>query len=204
MVVDVITLTGINPQRKMSTRSLLCIGFLFVASAHADLQFVPRTAEYELDGIKFKQLAFSGGGEKDVTYSPPTGWDYSGTAAQLTLHPPNNAQAAAAIFKVPLSEPGSFDDAATKKLIGEALSSVPSGSTNAQLVSQEKNPVMIEGKETFLITITYRLYGENYSRSVLFLNRRKEQVRFQLTCPQADFNELQRAFLGSQFSWQNL
>lgn len=188
----------------MSTRSLLCIGFLFVASAHADLQFVPRTAEYELDGIKFKQLAFSGGGEKDVTYSPPTGWGYSGTATQLTLHPPNNAQAAATIFKVPLSEPGGFDDTATKKLIGEALSSVPSGSTNVQLISQEKNPVKIDGKETFLITLTFRLRSEDYSRSILFLNRPHDQVRFQLTCLQADFSQLQRAFLGSQFSWQNL
>src|SRR3984893_4200733 len=195
MVVDVITPSRrLIQQKKMSTRSLdlLCIGLFFVASARADLQFTPRTAEYELDGIKFKHLVSSDGGEKDITYSPPSGWDYSGTAVRLTLRPQNKSHAEATIFEVPLSQPGSFDDAATKQLVGEALSSVPSGCTKLELVSQEKNPVMIEGKETFLITITYRFYGENYSRSVLFLNRRKEQVRFQLTCPQADFNELQR------------
>ncbi len=190
----------------MSTRSfgLLCIGLLFVASAQADLQFAPRSSEYELEGMKFKQLVFANGAEREITYSPPGGWGYSGTATQLTLRPPSKSHADAIIYKVPLAQPGSFDDATTKKLTGEALSLVPSGSTNVELVSQGKNPVMIDGKETFLVILTYRVSGENYSRSVLFLNRGQEQVRFQLTCRQADFNELQRAFLGSQFSWQNL
>lgn len=196
----------ITPQKKMSSRPLgfLCIGLLFVVSARADLQFTPRTAEYNLDGIKFEQLVFSDGRGRDITYSPPRGWDYTASATQLTLRPPNKLHADAAIFKVPLSEPASFDDATAKKLISEALSSVPSGSTDVQLASQEKNPVMIDGKGTFLITLTYVFSGENCSRSVLFLNRAHDQVRFQLTCRQVDFDELQRAFLGSQFSWQNL
>jgi hypothetical protein len=190
----------------MSARSLslLCTGLVFVAAARADLQFIPRSSQYELEGMKFKQLVFSDGGEKEITYSPPGGWDYSGTATQLTLRPRNKSHADAIIYKVPLSQPGSFDDATTKKLVGEALSSIPGGSTDVQLVSQDKNPVMIDGKETFLIILTYRVSGENYSRSVLFLNRGHEQVRFQVTCRQTDFNELHRAFLGSQFSWQNL
>jgi hypothetical protein len=36
------------------------------------------------------------------------------------------------------------------------------------------------------------------------MNREKEQIRFQLVCPEADFKELHKAFLGSQYSWQNL
>jgi hypothetical protein len=44
----------------------------------------------------------------------------------------------------------------------------------------------------------------SYSRSTLFLNRGNEQIRFQLVFHQADFKELQKAFLGSQYSWQNL
>lgn len=81
---------------------------------------------------------------------------------------------------------------------------MPKGSTDIQLTSQEKNPLMIQRKETFLLTLTYNFYGQSYSRSILFLNRGKEQIRFQLACHQADFNELQKAFLGSQYSWQNL
>ena len=84
------------------------------------------------------------------------------------------------------------------------MASVPDGTTNIQLVSQEKNPLMIERKETLLVILSYNLYGGAYNRSILFLNRGKEQIRFQLTSRQVDFKELQKAFLGSQYSWQNL
>ena len=179
-------------------------GLLFIASARADLQLTPRIFRYELDGVKFKQLAFSDGGGKEITYAPPRGWDYSGSPDQLTLHPPDKLQAEATISKVSLPKLASFDDETLKKLVGEALASMPAGSTNVQLVSQEKNPLKIESKETFLVTLTYNLHGEIYSRSILFLNRGKEQIRFQLACRQTDFQELQKAFLGSQYSWQNL
>jgi hypothetical protein len=177
---------------------------LLVAAARADLQLTPRTSQYEGDGVKFKQLAFSDGGAKEITYAPPCGWDYSGSANQLTLHPPNKSQAEATISKVSLPKLASFDDETLKKLVEEALASVPRGSTGVQLILQEKNPLMIERKETFLVVLTYNLYGQSYSRSILFLNRDKEQIRFQLACRQTDFKELQKAFLGSQYSWQNL
>jgi len=183
---------------------LLLSGSLLIASARADLQLNPKISEYELDGAKFKQLAFSDGSGKDVTYSPPRGWDYAGSANQLTLRPPNKAQAEAAISRIPLPEPVSFDEKTVKKLVEEAVASVPKGSTNVELVSQEKNPVMIERKETLLVTLTYNFYGHTYGRSILFLNRAKDQIRFQLTCRQTDFKDLQNAFLKSQYSWQNL
>jgi hypothetical protein len=63
---------------------------------------------------------------------------------------------------------------------------------------------MIERKETYLVVIAYKFYGGNYRRSVMFLNRGKEQFRFEFVSLERDFPELQRAFLGSQYSWQNL
>jgi hypothetical protein len=175
-----------------------------VASSRADLQLAPRIVDYQMEQMTFKQLAFSDGSPKDITYSPPDGWDYSGSAAQLTLHPPNKSQAEAIVFKVPLSGPAGFDEATVKKLVDEAIASVPAGGTHVDLVSQEKNPLMIEGKETFLVILSYQFHNEARNRSILFLNRGKEQIRFQLTSRQADFQELQKAFLGSQYSWQNL
>jgi hypothetical protein len=184
--------------------ALIVSSLLLVSIARADLQFTPRIVEYDLDGVKFKHLVFSDGGAKEISYSPPRGWDYSGSANQLTLHPPSKSQAEATISKVSLPQPASFDDETVRKLVDEALASVPKGSTDIQVTSQEKNPLMIQRKETLLLTVTYNFYGQSYSRSILFLNRGKEQVRFQLICHQADFNELQKAFLGSQYSWQNL
>ena len=183
--------------------TLVLSGAFFIASAHAELQLSPKVSEYELDGVKLKQLAFSDDG-KTVTYQSPRGWDCSGSATQLTLRPPNKAQAEATITRVPLSQPGSFDDESLKKLVSEAAARVPKGSENISVVSQEKNPLMIQGKETFLLTFSYTFYGQKYARSILFLNRGNEQIRSQLTCREADFKELQRAFLASQYTWQNL
>jgi hypothetical protein len=186
-------------------RSLIyaIIAVLLIVSARAELQLTPSVVQYELDGVKLKQLAFSDGA-KQVTYQAPRGWEYSGSAAQLTLRPPNKPQAEATITKIPLPQPGSFDDESLKKLVTEAVASVPKGSENVTVVSQEKNPLLMNRKETFLITLAYDFYGASYSRSILFLNRGNEQIRFQLVCRQADFKELQKAFLGSQYSWRNL
>ena len=182
---------------------LALAGSLLIAPARADLDLTPKLSEYELDGVKFRQLAFSDG-SKIVTYAPPRGWDYSGSATQLTLRPRGKSQAEAKITKVALSQPATFDEETVKKLVQRAIASVPPGSTNIQLVSREKNPLKIERKETFLVTLSYSFYGEAYKRSILLLNRGTEQIQFQLDCRQFDFRELQTAFLDSQHSWQNL
>ena len=176
---------------------------LCVASAHAELLLTPKLVEYKADGAAFKRLEFSDDGKR-VTYESPRGWDYSGNSTQLTLRPPNKAQADATITRVPLSQPGNFDQESMQKLVSDSVALVPKGSENINVVSQEKNSAVIQSKETFLITLTYAFYGQKYGRSILFLNRGKEQIRSQLTCHQADFEQLQAAFLRSQFTWQNL
>lgn len=183
--------------------TLLLGGGLFLSSAKADLFLSPTVSEYQLDGVKFKQLAFPDG-TLVVTYQSPRGWEYTGSATKLTLRPPNKTQAEATITKIPLPKPGSFDEESLKKLVEEAVAQVSKGSENINVVSQEKNPLMIQRKETFLITLNYTSYGQKYSRSILFLNRGNEQIRSQLTCREADFPELQRAFFASQFTWQQL
>jgi len=183
--------------------TLISVGVLFLVTARAELRLTPIVDEYELEGIKFKRLAFTDGTKK-VTYQSPRGWDYSGTSAQLTLHPPNKNQAEATISKNLLREPFKFDDDSLKKLVTQATAALPQGSENITVISQEKNPLKINRKETFLVVFGYTLFGQTYNRSILFLNREKEQIRFQLVCREADFEELHKAFLGSQYSWQNL
>lgn len=190
----------------MVTRSLIITVFsvLLALSSRADIEFTPRESEYDMDGMKLKQIAFSDGSGKEITYQQPPGWNYSGNGAKLTMHPANKAQAEGTITTVTLPQPGVFDEETTKKLTEEALASVPKDSTSVTLVSQEKNPVLIARKETFLVTVSYTAYGENYERSLMFLNRGNEQLRFQFVSRAADFKDLQRAFLASQFTWQNL
>ena len=183
--------------------TLILSGAFFIVSARAELQLTPKVVEYKADGATLKHLEFSDGG-KTVTYQSPRGWDCAGSASQLTLRPPNKAQVEATITRVPLPQPGSFDEESLKKLVSDAVALVPKGSENVSVVSQEKNPLLIQGKETFLITLSYTFFGQKYGRSILFLNRGNEQIRSQLTCRAADFDELHRVFFHSQFTWQNL
>jgi hypothetical protein len=189
----------------MGHRSIVPVlaGMLFAAAAHADLKLIPRVSDYESDGVKIKLLVFTDG-DKEVTYQSPRGWDYSGSATQLILHPVNKSQAEGTITRISLTESGNFDDESLKTLVAQATAALPQGSEKITLVSQEKNPLRINRRETFLLVFAYTLFGQPYNRSILFLNREKEQIRFQLVCREADFKELQKAFLGSQYSWQNL
>lgn len=175
----------------------------FVAITHAELQLTPKVSEYKGDGATFKHFEFSDNG-KTVTYQSPHGWEYSGSPAQLTLRPPGKSLAEATITRIPLSQPGSFDEESLKKLVSDAVAQIPKGSENVSVVSQEKNRLMIQGKETFLITLNYTFYGQKYGRSILLLNRGNERIRSQLTCREGDFKELHRAFLASQYTWRNL
>ncbi len=176
---------------------------LAITSARAELQLAPSVSEYELDGVKFKQLSFHDAG-KNVTYQPPKGWDYSGSANQLTLRPSGKAQAVATISKIGLNEPGSFDEETLKKLVAEAMSSPPKDSSGVKVISQAKNPLLIDGKETFEVVLSYNLLGQTFDRSVLFMNRGQDQLRFQLVAREADFKDLQKTFQSSLYSWQNL
>ena len=183
--------------------------FAFAASllladvAKSELVLTPTVDEYVLDGTKLKQLAFFDGGQK-VTYQSPRGWDYSGSATQLTLRPPNKPQAEATIARVSRSDQPQFDDETLKKLVAEAIALAPKGITNVVVASQEEAPLRIGSRETFLLVLSYSLFGNNYNRSILFINRGAEQIRCQLTCRSADFKDLQKVFLGSQYSWRNL
>lgn len=183
--------------------TLILSGAFFIASARAELQLTPKVVEYKVEGATLKHLEFSDAG-KTVTYQSPRGWECAGSASQLTLRPPNKSQVEATITRVPLTPPGNFDEESLKKLVSEAVVLVPRGSENVSVVSQEKNPLLIQSKETFLITLSYTHYGQKYRRSILFLNRGNEQIRSQLTCREADFDQLQSAFFHSQFTWQNL
>jgi hypothetical protein len=185
-------------------RVLLLLSVLSVASARADLQLAPRVVETTMDGAKMKFLVFSDESGKEITYGPPAGWQYSGSTSKFTLHPPTKAQAEGAISRISIDHPAVFDDETMKKLTAEALASVPEGSTNVTLVSQQKNPLLIGRKETFLVIVSYTLYGDNYQRSMMFLNRGSEQVRFRFVSRAVDFKDLQAAFLSSQFTWRNL
>jgi hypothetical protein len=176
---------------------------LTITSVRADLQLIPSISEYELEGVKFKQLAFHDSG-KSPTYQPPRGWDYSGSGDRLTLHPSGKSQAEATISRVALPEQFSFTEENVKKLVSEALASVPKGSSAVAVVSQQMSPLRISGKDAFQVVLSYNFLGQPFERSILFLNRDRDQLRFQFVAPERDFKDLQSAFQKSLCTWRNL
>jgi hypothetical protein len=187
------------PPVKLALALLLLFGF----SARAELLFTFQSQESDLDGVKLHQLVFLDGG-KQVSYAPPRGWQYFGDDNTLRLTPPHGQPGEAIVTKVKLIQPQKFDEATMKRLSDEVVVSAPSGSRRTHIVTQEKDHLLIEGKETFLVVVGFELYGVTQMRSVLFLNRNADQIRFQFTCPEANFTQLQKQFLASQFTWQNL
>jgi hypothetical protein len=180
------------------------LGCLFLTgAARAELHLNPRPATYEVDGVKLSKVIFTDG-NNEITYVPPRGWECTGSSSELMLRPKDKCQAEAIITKLPLPQESVFDETTTKNLIKEAMDSIPPASSNVQLTGQNLNPVLINKKETFLVTMSYTLYGDTYGRSVMYMNRGKERIRFQLVSRLSDFKELQHAFQQSHFTWQNL
>ena len=176
---------------------------LLAGIARADVHFNFQTSEYDLDGIKMHQLVFADG-IKQITYTPPRGWQYFGDPDRLRLTPPVGQPGDGQVTRAKLPAPQLFDEATMKRLTDEVVAGLPGSATRATVVSQEKNPLQIERKETFLVIVNFELYGMPQTRSVMFLNRDTEQIRFQFTSPQPSFAKLQKQFLASQFTWQNL
>jgi hypothetical protein len=181
-----------------------CLFFTFSCSiARAELQLVPEFYEYDLDGARVRAVAFADGMRR-VVYTPPRGWTYSGSAAEFTMRPPGIQRGEASISRHPAQSGQNFDEENIKHLTKETMASMPNDARNITLLSVDRDPVTIGGKETLLLVFEYDLRGEKISRSILYLNRGPEQLRFQLVCPKTNFPALQQAFIGSQFSWQNL
>ena len=185
----------------MGARSLasLLVGLAGLVSAYGGISLQPHESTYTLEGIKLRQLGFFDGG-KEITYQQPPDWSYSGTSDRLILHPPGKSQAEAIISRASANE-GAKENATP---LAEATASAPQGSTDLRIISQAENSVKINGKESFQVVMTYNLQGQTFSRSIVFLNRDHEQLRFQLTTREGDFKDLNRAFQGSLCTWQNL
>jgi hypothetical protein len=182
---------------------LLAFAILFpsFSLAIAAIDFTPTIGERILEGIKFPQLFFHEK-ERKISYEQPRGWTYSGDSSRIKFAPPSVPQAFGEISQVPLPAPQNFDEPTTKSLQDQVLHSLPGDSHDAVVVSAEKNPLMINGHDTFEVVAEYQLYGERYRQSVLFMNLSDTQLTFQFVSRKPDFEKLHQAFRGSLCSLQ--
>jgi hypothetical protein len=184
--------------------ALLLLGAMIgLVPARADLKLTPQASTYQIEGATMPRVLFHDG-DKAVTYVPPRGWKYSGSETSLRLLPNGNTQAEATITKLASPKTVAFDEGTRPALIEQVTAGLPAESSNVQVVNQELNPVRIGGKDTFLVTVSFTSHGNDFTRSVMFLNREQDQIQFQLSSRTSDFSALQKAFLQSHFTWRNL
>lgn len=180
---------------------LFLFSFVSIATLPAALDLTPVEGVRVLNGIKFERLSFNDNG-RAVTYERPRGWSYRVDGGRVILVPPNLIQAEAAIEQAQAEAGQIFNEETMKRLQEQAMQSVPGGSQKVELVSAEKNPLLINGHETFEVTVSYQVGGTPFRRSILFLNLPETQLRFRLSAREQDFEKIHRAFRGSIFSWQ--
>ena len=195
--------------QQVTHRSLLrlSLGLLWFATGgrlQAGLDLSPQADTYELDGMEMAQLAFQNSGNEKATYQLPRDWRYSGDRDHLDLQPPNVSQANVRISKL---TPGAVALGAADtqtRLLEQAIASVPEGSREVKIESQGLNPLLINGKQTFLIELSYVAFGEKFASYQLYLDRTPEPICFKLSCRERDYPELRQLFQRSLYTWQHL
>jgi len=183
-----------------STLSLLILALL-CSITRAAIDFNGGTDERTLEGIRFQQLVFRDNGRK-VTYEQPRGWNYVAESGRVRLMPPGVSQAQGEIDQMPLTAPVTFDEGTTQKLRQQALLGLPNGNQNAKVELDEKSPFKKNDCDTYSVTISYQLHGQEFSTTVLYLNLPDTLVRFRATAKKPDFEKIQRALRASVLSWQ--
>jgi hypothetical protein len=182
-------------------RSLaLLLAVAMPVSAAIDLS--PTASVRELEGVKFPELIFRDGADT-VSYEPPSGWSYRGNANILTLTPAHKNEAQASI-QVLASSRGApqLTPARLAELKQVAIDLVPKDAGSVKVIAEEQNPLKIDGRDTFGVTLAYTFYGQSFQSYILFCDLETSQLRFRLVCASRDHSELAKLFQSSLCSLQ--
>ncbi len=155
------------------------------------------------EGIKVPNVAFRNGKEK-MTYTPPGGWTLSGGGRKLTLTPPDIVQAGAIMKADPLVEPLPATEENLKAYGKLAVKEIAPEATKVTIVEAVICPLRMSQRALVEVTLSYVLFGQQFTSNILFLPYEKEQITFQITARSPDFAPLAKTFRASLFSLQGL
>jgi hypothetical protein len=190
--------------RSTIIRSAIVALFLTIAlTAKSGIDLTPFADEYISEGIKYQKLTFRRDKQR-VEYNPPPGWSFRGSAERVQLTPPKRRFAEALIEALPLAAPQRLDETVIKALEQQFISSLPSDSQFVTVVTEERNPVLLDGSPTFEVIVSYQLIGEKFLKSALFVNLSDTQLIFRLAARKDDFDALHSDFKRSILSWHGV
>lgn len=184
-----------------TTACALLVAFAAATSCAAAIDFSPVTSEFVLAGIKSTLLTFK---DKDraISYAQPRGWSVTGGGPRIKFTPPDVPQAQGEIEQSRLESPQALDEAVRKALPQQTIATLPPDSQNVAVVSEEANPLLVSGRETHAVTVSYTAFGQEFVVSVLYVNTTDTQLRFRTTARKADFEKVHAEFRSSIYSWQ--
>jgi hypothetical protein len=170
-------------------------------TAKAGIDLTPTATEYISEGIKYQKLIFRAEKQR-VEYDPPPGWSFRGSTDRLQFTPAKKRFADALIEAVPLAAPQPLDEKTAKALREQFLASLRADSQFVSVVSEEHNPILLDGNLSFETIVAYQLMGEKFVKSALFVNLLDTQLIFRLTARKDDFDALHSEFKRSMLSWR--
>jgi hypothetical protein len=185
----------------MFYRAILLLLAVSVATSRAAIDLAPTPHEYTNEGYTFKELLFKDG-KRQINYLLPNQWSYRPAGNGVLLTPPKSINAEAVILATPLAKPEVLDEKGMAAAKERVLSSLPSGSQTIKVVQEEQNPVLLDNKPSYEVTVSYQVMGETFLRSQLFTNNGDSQVSFRFTARKSDFEALHNTFRCSLLSWQ--
>jgi hypothetical protein len=185
----------------MLRRSTIAVVLLTIAlTAQSGIDLTPTMYEYIGEGIKYQKLIFRQD-KQSIEYNPPPTWKFHGGPNQLLLTPPKKKFAEAVIEAVSVLAPQPLGERMSKILEQEFIAKLPPDSQLVTVVSEEQNPVLLDGNRSFEVIVSYQVMGEKFLRSAIFANLRDAQLIFRLTARKDDFEPLHREFKMSISSW---
>ncbi len=175
---------------------------LAISSASAlALDFTPQYSESVQDGFPVRRLFFSDK-EQRVYLTVPKDWKVSGNGQRGTFTPASLEQASVAVENSPLSPQVQFDEKGLETYRKAAAEVVPQGATNVQVDFEKTNEFTLNGWTSFEMQFSYQLFGQSFSRSVLFVNMDKDaQLRMRVEARKENFDKVYPAARGILASW---
>jgi hypothetical protein len=183
----------------LSRTTLALLIATVLTTARAAIELPPTPHESTCEGFTHKELHFKDG-KRQAVYQLPKGWAFRPREDGVKLVPPDSfADAVILAGAQPGSQP--LDEKGIEEGKQEFLRTLPPGSQLVTIVSEQRNPVLLDNKPSYEVIATYQLMGEHFVRSALFTKSLDTQVTFRLTARKSDFEKLHQAFRISILSW---
>jgi hypothetical protein len=172
-----------------------------ISTAQATIDFTPTVNRYQSEGAEYSSVSFKDD-KRSVSIVLPRQWSCRGDSSRLQVTPPNQNLAEGVLQSVPTKGVLRFDEATVKTLEQQVLATLPAGTQGATVVSRQENTIMLNQNVSYEFVVSYQTLGQIFYRSVIFVNCPDQQLVFRFSAPKAVFDNLNRAFHQSLYSWQ--